>query len=61
MRLFFGVMALLIFLACIVETQNNPPPIGNDWKLIANAILENEIIQPLVKERKYFTKYCDHK
>ena len=57
MRLFFGVMALLIFLACIVEAQNNPPPIGNERKLIANDLLENEIIQPLVMERKYFMEY----
>ena len=52
MRLFFGGMALLMFLACIVEAQNNNPPIGNDRKLIAYDVLENEIIQPLVMERK---------
>ena len=52
MRLFFGGRALLIFLACIVKVQNNPPAIGNDRKHIAKDLLENEIIQPLVMERK---------
>ena len=58
MRLVFGGTVLLIFLACIVETQN---VIGNDRKLKANAQRENEIIQPLVMERKYFTEYLINK
>ena len=54
MRFIFAGIPLLMFLAFIGVTQCQHPPISNDMKLTENEPLKNEILQPMVMERKYF-------
>ena len=53
MRFIFAGILLLLFLARIGETHYHPLSIEDDMKLTENEPLKNEIMQPMVMERKY--------